>query len=89
MPITKSAKKALKQSLIKRERNLERKKKVKSSFKKIKKLVESKSFDEASKSLPEFFKSVDKAARTGVIKKNTAARRKSRVSLMISRESKS
>jgi small subunit ribosomal protein S20 len=83
MPITKSAKKALRQSLRKKEKNLIKKNNVKACFKEIKKLIEKKELKEAEKLLPKFYKAVDKAAKTGVIKKNTASRKKSRTTKMI------
>jgi small subunit ribosomal protein S20 len=83
MPITKSAKKALRQSLRKKEKNLIKKNNVKACFKEIKKLIEKKEIKEAEKLLPKFYKAVDKAAKTGVIKKNTASRKKSRTTKMI------
>jgi small subunit ribosomal protein S20 len=83
MPITKSAKKALRQSLRKKEKNLIKKNNVKACFKEIKKLIEKKEIKEAEKLLPKFYKAVDKAAKTGVIKKNTASRKKSRTTQMI------
>ncbi len=85
MPITKSAKKALRQSVKKRKHNLEKKKKIKGIFKKIKKTIEKKDKESASKLLPDFYKAVDKAAKTGTIKKRTASRKKSRVTKSINR----
>jgi small subunit ribosomal protein S20 len=85
MPITKSAKKALRGSLVKKAANDRNKKNVKESFKKIEKLVKEKKKEEAKKVLPEFYSSIDKAAKKGVIKKNTASRKKSRVSKMINK----
>ena len=85
MPITKSAKKALRGSLVKKAANDRNKKNVKESFKKIEKLIKEKKKDEAKKVLPEFYSSIDKAAKRGVIKKNTASRKKSRVTKMINK----
>lgn len=79
MPITKSAKKALRQSVRRRERNLLKKEAFKDAVKKIKKLVQANKIDEAKKLIPEAYKAIDKAAKTGVIKKNNAARKKSRL----------
>lgn len=79
MPITKSAKKALRQSIRRRERNLLKKEAFKDAVKKIKKLVQANKIDEAKKLIPEAYKAIDKAAKTGVIKKNNAARKKSRL----------
>jgi len=85
MPITKSAKKALKQSRKKRLFNLHRSKKMRSSVKQIKGLIEDKKKQEAIKILPEVYKAIDKAAKRGLIKKNTANRKKSRLTKAIHR----
>ena len=79
MPITESAKKALRQSERRRERNLLKKEAFKDAIKKIKKLVQADKIDEAKKLIPEAYKAIDKAAKTGVLKKNNAARKKSRL----------
>ncbi len=80
MPIIKSAKKALRGSLVKKARNDRNKKAVKESVKKIEKLVKDKKKDEAKKLISEAYSVIDKAAKRGVIKKNTASRKKSRLS---------
>jgi small subunit ribosomal protein S20 len=79
MPRTKSAKKALRQNLRRRARNLERKKKLASVLKKFKKLVAAKNGEEARAFLPQVYKQLDKLAKVGFIKKNKAARLKSRL----------
>lgn len=79
MPITKSAKKALKQNRKKRVFNLRRIKKMRSLIKEIKTLIKDKKKQEALKILPETYKAIDKAAKQGIIKKNTANRKKSRL----------
>jgi small subunit ribosomal protein S20 len=83
MPITKSAKKALRQSLKRKARNLIYKKKIKNLLKEAKKLILEKNIEEAKKLLPQIYKILDKAAKVGVIKKNTAARKKSRITKTI------
>jgi small subunit ribosomal protein S20 len=80
MPITQSAKKALRGSLVKKAMNDRNKKNIKESVKKIEKLVKEKKQSEAKKLLPEAYSVIDKAAKRGVIKKNTASRKKSRLS---------
>jgi small subunit ribosomal protein S20 len=80
MPITKSAKKALRGSLKKKAINDRNKKLVKESIKKIEKLVKEKKKDEAKKLLPEAYSTIDKATKKGIFKKNTASRKKSRLS---------
>lgn len=76
MPITKSAKKALRQSLKRRLRNIGRKEAIKEAVKKTKKNPELLSLA---------YKAIDKAARAGIIKKNTAARKKSRLAKLINK----
>lgn len=80
MPITKSAKKALRGSLKKKAANDRNKKAVKESIKKIEKLVKEKKTDEAKKLLPVAQSAIDKATKKGVYKKNTASRKKARLS---------
>jgi len=80
MPITKSAKKALRGSAKKKAVNDRNKKKVKETIKNIEKLVKEKKKDEAKKLLPEAYSAIDKACKKGVIKKNNASRKKSRLS---------
>jgi len=86
MPITKSAKKALRQSLRRRARNLARKKDVRDVRVEIRKLVAAGKTKEAEALLPKAYKAFDKAAKRGVIKKNTAARLKSRLAKNLSRK---
>jgi len=85
MPITKSAQKALSQSRRKRVFNLRRLKKMKEAIKKVKELVKENKKDEASKLLPETYQAIDKAAKRGVIKKNNASRKKSRLTKAIAK----
>ncbi|MBU6414915.1 30S ribosomal protein S20 [Patescibacteria group bacterium] len=87
MPITKSAKKALRQSKRRQKQNLKRKEAFRDALKKIKTLVEEKKFDEAKKLIPQAYKSLDKAAKTNAIKKNTASRKKSRLMKLIKKSS--
>lgn len=85
MPIIKSAKKALRSSSRKKSVNDRNKKNTKESLKKIEKLLKDKNKEEAQKNLPIFYSAVDKAAKKGIIKKNTASRKKSRVAKMINK----
>lgn len=80
MPITQSAKKALRGSMQKKAINDRKKKILKENIKKIEKLVKDKKFDEATKALSEAYSAIDKAAKSGIIKKNNASRKKSRLS---------
>lgn len=84
MPITKSAKKALRQSKKRKRLNLARMNKMKQLIKKIRKLCLENKKEEAKKLLPEVYQAIDKAAKRGVIKKNTAARKKSKMTTLLS-----
>lgn len=86
MPITKSAKKALRQSKKRRQRNLRRLDTMKDIIKQIRKLVAENKKEEAEKLLPRAYKVIDKAAKTGIIKKNNAARKKSRLAKLVNKE---
>lgn len=83
MPITQSAKKALRQTKRRTARNLKRKEAYKSILKRIRKLLAAKKISEAEALVPQAYKALDKAAKTGVLKKNAAARRKSRLTRWI------
>ena len=85
MIITKSAKKALRQSKRRRVRNIQKKKKIRKILKEIKKLVTEKKIKEAQALLPQAYKLLDKAAKIGLIKENTVARKKSRITKLVSR----
>mgnify|MGYP003881433797 CR=1 FL=1 len=79
MPITQSAKKALRGSLRKKTTNDRRTKVMKDTIKKVEKLAKDKK-DEAKKMLPAAYAAIDKAMARGVIKRNNASRKKSRLS---------
>ena len=79
MPITKSAKEALRQGLRRRRYNLVKKDKIRIVRRDIRNLLIAKKTKEAQAKLPELYKALDKAAKTNVIKKNKAARLKSRI----------
>jgi small subunit ribosomal protein S20 len=79
MPITQSAKKALRQNIKRRKQNLKKKETYKNEIKEYKKSVALKNSDQAKELLKKIYQSLDKAAKTGVIKKNKASRLKSRL----------
>lgn len=85
MPITQSAKKALRQNLKRRKRNLVYKDKIRKLLKSAKSLISSEKISEAKTLLPQVYKVLDKAAKVGVIKKNTASRLKSRITKQLSK----
>lgn len=69
------------------ERNASRnqaiKSRVKTFVKKVLSAVEAKNVDEAKTALSIAYKELDKAVTKGVIKKNTASRKKSRLTLKV------
>ncbi len=83
MPITSSAKKALRSSKRKRVFNVRRKDAVKGSIKELRKLAASGKKKEAEALLSIVFKVLDKAAKAHTIKKGNASRRKARLSALI------
>ncbi|MCX6716621.1 MAG: 30S ribosomal protein S20 [Candidatus Taylorbacteria bacterium] len=85
MPITSSAKKALRVSKRKAIFNIRRENAVEQSEKNIKKLLADKKVKEAEALVPAFQQAIDKAAKTGVIKANTASRKKARMVAAIKR----
>jgi small subunit ribosomal protein S20 len=85
MPITKSAQKAIRKTARRKARNNQQTKKIKNLLKEVKKLVAAKKSDEAEKLLPQVYKLLDKAAKTKLMKKNTASRNKSRITKTIAK----
>lgn len=83
MPITKSAKKALRGSEKKRLFNVNKKELINKAVKKVKKLVAEKKGKEALALMPEVQKILDKSVKTGLLKLNAASRKKSRLVAMI------
>ncbi len=78
MPITQSAKKAIRGSLRKKAFNDRRSKAMKEVIKKLEKTAKADKAA-AAKMLSGAFQAIDKAAKKGVIKKNTASRKKARL----------
>jgi small subunit ribosomal protein S20 len=79
MPITKNAMKALRQSERKRVFNIRRKAALRDVVKDVTKAIAAGKVAEAEKLMPQAYQAIDKAAKRGVIKPNTAARKKSRL----------
>ncbi len=81
MPIIKSAKKALRQSFKRRKMNIKKTEAFKGAIKAVNAFKGSaaEKGEEAKAVLAKAYKALDKAAKTGVIKKKTAARKKSRL----------
>lgn len=88
MPITKSAKKALRASRRRRVFNLRRQRTLNETTKKFKKLTAASNLKDAGGFLPTVYQAIDKAKKRGLLKDNTAARRKSRLAVALSKISK-
>jgi small subunit ribosomal protein S20 len=73
MPITKQAKKAVRQSERRKVKNLRQRRVLKKTLK-------------TSEELPVLYKTLDKAAKNGLIKKGTADRKKSRLARKIAKK---
>ncbi len=87
MPITHSAKKAAKRSVKLQVRNNAFKNRMKVSIKKASKVL-NKWEEFAKEDLSKIYKYVDKCAKVWVIKKKTAARKKSRISKLFNKANK-
>ena len=85
MPITKSAKKALRQTKRRTAANQSAKRNYRSAIKEFRQEMSAKSLDKAGNLLPKVYQAVDKAVKKGVIKKNAAARYKSRLTKALSK----
>ena len=87
MAITKGAKKAHRASLRKRVFNIRRKRTMAEALKSTRAMA-GKGKDEQFKSLAEAYSAIDKALKRGVIKKNTAARKKARLAKLLKKSAK-
>mgnify|MGYP000246339856 CR=1 FL=1 len=83
MPITTSAKKAIRVSKRKKVLNDRRTKNMKEAVKNLEKGVKAGKKEDAAKMISKAFQAIDKAAKRGVIKKNTASRKKARLARLI------
>jgi len=87
MPQTRQAKKALKQSRKKEQVNHILRETLRTALKKTKRSVEAKATD-AEELIKSTIVKIDKAAKKGLLKKNTAARRKSKLVLAFNKTKK-
>ncbi|HCR52754.1 TPA: 30S ribosomal protein S20 [Candidatus Kaiserbacteria bacterium] len=85
MAITSSARKAIRSSGRKYIFNLRRKEALRGAEKNLLKALAAKDVAGAEKLLPAAYRAIDKAMKRGVIKSNTAARKKSRLAQAIKR----
>ena len=76
MPNLKSAKKRMRQNVVRHDRNVQVRTRVKSARRKMMEALEAKDAEASATALREYSSVLDKAAKVGVIKKNTATRRK-------------
>ena len=83
MAITKGAKKAIRVSARKRVFNVRRKVTLHDVTKAYTTNIQSGNLKEAQTLLPSVYQAIDKAAKRGVIKPNTANRKKSRLSALL------
>ncbi len=83
MPITKGAQKAHRASLRKRVFNVRRNRTMNEVVKKVRDLITKGDVKEAEEMMPTVHKAIDKAAKRGIIKENTAARKKSRIAAAV------
>ncbi len=87
MAITSSAKKAIRTSAKKRIFNLRRIDTLRDTTKALQKAVAAKDISGAAKLLPAAYQAIDKAMKRGIIKANTASRKKSRLAGLLRRAS--
>lgn len=79
MPVTKTTKRRPRQIERRTAVNSKRILEMRKLIKEANSLLNNKNATEAEKILPKIYKAIDKAAKRGVIKKNSASRRKSRI----------
>ena len=79
MPNIRSAEKRMRADAKLRERNLEAKSKLKTLVRQFNRSVDGKQADQARKIFPQLVKLLDKSAQKGILHRNTASRKKSRL----------
>ena len=88
MPIKRSAYKELRKTKLRHFKNVSTVTELKTLTKKFQKLTEAKKSDEAKKALNTLVSKIDSAASKGIIKRNTASRKISRLMKKLARMSK-
>lgn len=86
MPITSSAKKALRQAKTRRVQNIKKKDAYKDAVKAYRKLGAEKKWEDAPAKLAAAYQALDKAAKTNVIARNKARRLKSRLAKLAAKK---
>jgi small subunit ribosomal protein S20 len=87
VPNIQSAKKRLRQSLVRRGRNRAAKSSIKTAIKRLQASVQAKEFDAARTQLTSIYKLLDQTASKGVIHVNKASRTKSRLTQYVKKAS--
>lgn len=85
MPNIKSQEKRDRQNIKRAFKNQALKSKIKTLSKNFQSLVQSKKTDEAKESINEYFKVLDKAAKTNTVHKNFAANKKSKAAKLLNK----
>lgn len=80
MPIIKSAKKRMKQTVVKRTRNQNTKRSLRAEVKILAAAIDAKDGKKAAEQLKKVQSNLDKAVKKNILKKNTAARKLARLS---------
>jgi len=83
MPIIQAQKKSVRQSAKRKVFNDRRRRTMRDTVKAIKTFIAGKDAKSANAALPAAYQAIDKATKRGVIKANTASRKKSRLNKMI------
>jgi small subunit ribosomal protein S20 len=83
MPIIQAQKKSVRQSERRRVFNDRRRRAMRLAVKQVKELVVGKNYKDANNLLPTAQKAIDKAVKSGIIKPNTASRKKSQIARMV------
>jgi len=83
MPVKKAAKKYIRVSKRKALKNKSAKGVLKNAIKKTQEAVKAKKIDDAKKWLKVAIKALDKASQKKILKKNTTARKKSRLNKLV------
>lgn len=84
MPNIESAKKRMRQSAVRRDRNRGRRSALRTSLRRLDEAIEANDMERVRKTWRDAQATLDRMARRGVIHRNLAARKKSRLSRRIS-----
>jgi small subunit ribosomal protein S20 len=88
LPIKRSAYKELRKAKLRHFKNISTRTELKTIIKKFQKLLETKNVAEAKKAIPALISKIDKAASKGIVKRNAAARKISRLMKKLAQVSK-